>query len=141
MSKARSRGRVRPTKDPQAPGVGSKGYLRVLARGCGSYQSNHPLDPVEYDCGHEYGWVCDDCPFVVEEALNYECRQVAAIHGLQGPPREFKHPMEFWVFPSVCSELHWIYSQPELEDLLARFARIGPEEVVPGASLFSFSNL
>lgn len=64
---------------------------------------------------------------------------MAARVSFQGPPRNIQHPMEYWCFPAVASELHWMYSPTEIANLLARFERIGPEAVEPTPLLFSFS--
>lgn len=46
-----------------APEKGSKGYARVLGRGCGLRYDAWNGD---YDCDHRYPWDCDNCPMVVE---------------------------------------------------------------------------
>jgi len=43
------------------PKRGSKKYNAVLALGCGGYYDAWNGD---YDCKHEYSWLCDDCPIV-----------------------------------------------------------------------------
>lgn len=52
----------RPSHNPQVPKKGSKGYDRVVNRGCGGYRDYWG----EYDCDHGYGWGCDHCPWLLE---------------------------------------------------------------------------
>lgn len=40
------------------PLPGSKGYKRVLDRGCGGTKDYYG----EFDCCHNYPWYCEDCP-------------------------------------------------------------------------------
>lgn len=49
-----------------------------------------------------------------------EAARVAQLILVPGPPRFFEHPMEFWTYPSVASELHWLYTPGDLELLLRR---------------------
>lgn len=58
-------------KKPSSAGVahvpplpGTRGYIRVVARGCGGYRDSYTL---EYDCSHRYTWTCDDCPVLLEK--------------------------------------------------------------------------
>ena len=51
--------------DHVLPEPDSKGYQRVVMRGCGGYVTQ-TSDGDDYDCGHGYAWMCDHCP-VVEE--------------------------------------------------------------------------
>jgi hypothetical protein len=30
---------------------------------CKSFECNHPLDPIEYDCGYQTKIDCDDCKY------------------------------------------------------------------------------
>ena len=57
--------RFRSTSNPQAPDRGSPGYDRVLARGCKVARDTSYYGDGD-ECGHEYGWACDDCPCVSE---------------------------------------------------------------------------
>ena len=50
-----------------APKPDTRGYQRVIMRGCGGYQDNFTL---EFDCRHAYPWTCDDCPVVREAKPN-----------------------------------------------------------------------
>lgn len=126
MTKARSRGKVRPSYDPLPPVHGSRGFARVLARGCGGYNCNHPLDPSEYDCKHNYDWSCDDCPIVVERNLDEEALLIQELLLLQGPPREFSHPAEYWMSPGVASELHWYFDADKILWSKNRLAKVDP---------------
>lgn len=54
----------RPGHNPVPPYEGSRGYIRVVARGCGGYQDYVTL---EYDCGHGYLWSCEECPVLREK--------------------------------------------------------------------------
>lgn len=55
----------RPTWNPQTPKKGTKGYDRVVNRGCGGYRDYWG----EYDCDHGYGWGCDYCPWLLEREV------------------------------------------------------------------------
>ena len=126
MTKARSRGRVRPSYDPQVPVVGTKGYIRILKRGCGEYLSNNHFDPPEYDCSHDYGWSCDECPILLESEQDKMAMMVRDMLLFQGPPREFTHPSEYWLFPEVATELHWRYDQKDIDGYLERAKSLPP---------------
>lgn len=82
MSKARSR-RKRPSDNPQTPERGSKGWIRIIARGCGGWKDEWTG---EYDCTH-YTWSCDECPWCIEKQEEKENEWREAIMQIQGPPR------------------------------------------------------
>lgn len=133
MSKSRSRGKVRPCYYPVAPLPGTRGYLRVVSRGCATSKDYFG----DGSCEKGYGWDCGDCPMVRENGLDMECRRIAVVMEFAGPPRRLSHPMEYWGAPSVATEIAWFYTPVDVAVMLARFNRIGPaEEVVP--VLFSF---
>lgn len=52
-----------------APNPGTRGYIRVVARGCGGTYDEWNG---EYDCSHAYPWTCDDCPIVAESQKTIE---------------------------------------------------------------------
>lgn len=103
MSKSRSRRykSKRPTTGV-APEPGSKGFLRVLNRGCGGASYSSPINGTEYYCRHDYGWACDDCPIVSQRYLD----EVAAIATFHGPPGcEFYARQGMFWSSSVATEL------------------------------------
>lgn len=67
---------------PVTPDPGSKGWQRVIARGCGAATYHGPDGPDDY-CRHDYLWSCDECPVGIvmmeEAAADYERQMV-------GPP-------------------------------------------------------
>lgn len=115
-----------PLLSPTSPDVGTRGYIRILKRGCGGYMGNYPLDPPEYDCSHRYGWSCDACPLVQESEQDWMAVMVRTLLTFQGPPREFSHPSEYWLFPEVATELHWRYDQTDIERYLERAKSLPP---------------
>lgn len=44
--------------DHRLPERDSRGYVRVVARGC-EFSTSHEG---EFHCDHGYAWSCDDCP-------------------------------------------------------------------------------
>jgi len=60
---------TRPDWNPQAPAPGTRGYIRVVARGCGLVHYEMEGD---WDCRHRYAWPggCDDCPVSLEARNN-----------------------------------------------------------------------
>lgn len=76
---------MKPTPTPgtrhQTPERDSKGWHRIILRGCGgSYDAMNG----DYDCDHGYTWACEECPIgiVASDAL-YEKWEKEH----QGPPR------------------------------------------------------
>lgn len=57
---------------PVAPLEGSRGFERVEARGCSPGNNTWGHDDGD-DCGHGYGWTCDECPALPALA----CRDLA----------------------------------------------------------------
>lgn len=123
---------VRPTSNPQPPVAGTKGYLRVVKRGCGGYRDSYSG---EYDC-RLYEWTCDDCPVCIESQLAKELEWFRGIHALQGPPRNRKHPSEYWLSPSVETELVWWYGDESDYSRMVKVAmELQPKEVPLGRTL------
>lgn len=96
--------------DMVPPTPGTKGWDRVIARGCGGYHY-YTMDGPDFDC-HHYTWSCDECPVCIvsqEEKHNEWLNDMATV---QGPPRRYppeKWQTEIWsVWPRVESELWWI---------------------------------
>lgn len=65
----------RPGYQHQTPEPSSKGWQRVIARGCGLYRDEMNGD---YDCTHDYTWACDECPVGIEA--------IEAREAFVGPP-------------------------------------------------------
>lgn len=101
--------------DMVPPLPGTKGWNRVIARGCGGYQRD-TMDGPDYGCDHEYTWTCDDCPVCItfqEEKHQQWLKDMATV---QGPPR--RNPPDnaltgelWWLWPEVEAELCWIKEQ------------------------------
>lgn len=47
------------------PKISSKRYKEIIEKGCGLYMSE-TWDGLEWDCSHNYDWVCDNCPCTIE---------------------------------------------------------------------------
>ena len=45
----------------------SKGFGRVLKRGCNPPKNLFGDVDLDYDCDHDYRWTCDDCPIVIDK--------------------------------------------------------------------------
>lgn len=60
-----------PGENPIPPLPGSRGFLRVLSRGCGGVMHDTPWGR-DFDCDHGYTWNCDDCPLVRQQQIETE---------------------------------------------------------------------
>lgn len=97
--------------DPVAPFPGTRGWDRVIARGCGG-DTYHGYEYSEFYCRHEYGWTCDDCPIVIKSEEEKHQQWLKDMATVQGPPRRYlpeKWQTEIWeVWPEVETELGWL---------------------------------
>lgn len=85
----------RPSYNPQTPKKGTKGYDRVVSRGCGGYRDYWG----EYDCDHGYGWGCDHCPWLLE-------------HEVKGGEKEAKG--EVVIFLDLTDKMNTLNKQTDL---------------------------
>lgn len=75
----------------QTPKRDSAGWQRIIARGCSGYSYDTDCGP-EYDCKHQYGCACEECPVGI---MSGEVEQAKWENEFQGPPRE---PGTYYVF-------------------------------------------
>lgn len=82
--------------------LGSRGWKRVVARGCGG-RTYDTMDGPDFTCDHGYAWTCEECPWGVEVM---EREQQAWEDEHPGPPRpaHLRNPNEWWC-ASVATEL------------------------------------
>lgn len=98
--------------DPVAPFPGTRGWDRIIARGCGG-DTYHGHEYSEFYCRHEYGWPCDDCPIVSKSEEEKHQQWLKDMATVQGPPR--RNPPNnaltgelWWLWPEVETELCWL---------------------------------
>lgn len=83
----------RTTNYPQAPLLGSKGFIRVLARGCLGWKDEYHGD---------YVWECERCPIVIAEET------------FVGPPERVDDPLSD--FLELAHGLHSLTGSKLLDD-------------------------
>jgi hypothetical protein len=95
--------------DPQVPKPDSRGWKRVVLRGCGGHTYDTPDGP-EYDCSHRYMWGCDQCPVGVE-MMEAESDRWELEHQRPPRPKHLRDPEKWWV-EEVAGDL--ITASPDL---------------------------
>ena len=53
--------------DHVIPEVGSRGYIRVVDRGCSTTEDRDG----DTRCDHDYTWNCEDCPVVASRRFGH----------------------------------------------------------------------
>lgn len=94
----------RPGTDHQTPARDSKGWIRVVNRGCGG-DVHHTMDGPDYYCRHDYTWCCEECPIGILNMEREYFKWVVTLCGIQGPPREVFSKDHCYDRPTVESEL------------------------------------
>jgi|GEM_PF-7096711 len=93
----------------QTPERDSKGWIRVINRGCGGREFNTP-DGRDFDCDHGYAWICEDCPIGIVSGEDSEAKYLASLMVIQGPPSP--HNAGDLRYPQVATEVDAYKANP-----------------------------
>ena len=89
-----------PGCNHQTPARDSKGWIRIIERGCGGHMHETSCGQ-EFDCDHGYTWNCEECPVGI---VSMEIKEVSwkdVVKMRLGPPR----PSSTFLIPDVATEL------------------------------------